>query len=257
MEVAAFAQGLRAATLPFKYRNHNPFTPDQVEDFDVVVVSGLRDKGTVIRDAYAKKGKPVIVIDYGYMSRVSGIKTWATGHWQVGLNRLGWVPPFQCLSDRLDRLGIFFKPQHDGEYVLVCGQHVGDPSHGLDADGISAWATREIAKAKGARPVLWRPHPDSPDVNATGHDGISSGPIDWASVHAVHCINSNVGHEAIINGVRVICEPSAPYAELPMAPSEEQKRVYFSRLAYSQWTLDEMRSGEAIEFIINAIRRLQ
>lgn len=249
LEVAAFADGLRAASLPFKYRNHNHFTKDQTEAFDAVVVSGLRAQGKDILEAYSALNIPVIVIDYGYMDRVFGVGTWSTGHWQLGLNRLGWVPPFKCPSDRFDALNITLKSPRDGEVIIVCGQHAGDPSHGMDSKGISDWATKAIQEMKVyGMPVLWRPHPDSPDVKATGHDGLSRGEMDWSKVHAIRCINSNIGHEAIIEGVKVYADDTAPYAGI------EDRYEYFCRLAYAQWTLDEMRSGEAIEFIFKTIK---
>ena len=247
LEMGAFAEGLG---LPFTYRNHNYFLPNETENFDLVVVTGLRGKGKDIRDAYNALGVPCIVIDYGYMNRVFGVDTWNTGHWQVGLNRLGWIPPFSCPDDRFNSLGVQLKKPHEGDYILVCGQHVGDPSHGLDAAGISSWATKAIAELKGDKPVLWRPHPDSPDVVAEGYDGISSGAIEWDKVHAVRCINSNIGHEAIINGVQAICD-DAPYKDIT------DRKDYFSRLAYAQWTLEEMRQGKAWEFISNSIERLK
>ncbi|MCK5746427.1 MAG: hypothetical protein KAH44_09430, partial [Oricola sp.] len=79
----------------------------------------------------------------------------------------------------------------------------------------------------------------------------STGPIDWGDVHCIVTINSNIGHEALINGVPVICDPGAPYAELAndcfseglFMPDAKLRKKYFSRLAYGQWTLEEIRSG--------------
>lgn len=270
LEVAAFAQGVRAARLPYRYRNHNAFTPDQTEPFETVVLSGLREKGGWIRDAYASRGVPVVVIDYGYLRRTSGVATWDTGHWQVGLNRLGWVPPFQCPADRFDSLGIEIVTRRKrGGAVLVCGQHAGDPSHGLDEGGIAKWAEREIRAIKAIYrkgPVLWRPHPDSARIEVPGHDGQHVGPVVWDELHAVVCINSNIGHEALLKGVPVFCRPDAPYEALgnkdyrdfgtPVVPSVERRRDYFQRLAYAQWTLEEMRQGKAVDFILSTARRL-
>lgn len=268
-EMAAFADGLKVANFSYKYRNHNHFTPDQVEGFDAVVVTGLRCKGMDIRNAYASLGVPVIVIDYGYMKRVKGIANFDTGHWQVGLNRLGWVPAYQCSDDRFKALGIEIQNCHKrGSTVLVCGQHAGDPSHGLDEGGIANWAKREINNIRAAYKngsVLWRPHPDSAHIEVEGHDGIHSGPVDWSSIHAVVAINSNIGHEALLAGVPVFCRDDAPYAHLanlnfrdmgsPFVATIERRKEYFSRLAYAQWTLAEMRNGLAADFIINTKRK--
>lgn len=265
IEMAAFADGLRAASLRYKYRNHNVFTPDQVEDFDIVVVAGLRDKGMVIKDCYQVLGVPVIVIDYGYMRRVSGVADFYTGHWQVGLNRLNWVPAFSCPADRFDALGVPIRNRiKRGNTILVCGQYSGDPSHGLTDQQMIDWAENQIKTAKQNHPdaqVLWRPHPKMDRAfDVHGHDGISAGEINWDGVHSLVCINSNIGHEALLNGVPVSCRDDAPYASLIDAQTQTQydRRVeYFNRLAYAQWTLEEMRSGKAIEFILTAIRNDQ
>lgn len=249
LELAAFAEGLRAAGLDYKYRNHNLFHRLETEDFSLVVLSGLRGKGKEIRDAYTALGVPVVVIDYGYMRRVFGVATWATGHWQVGIGRLGWVPPFQCPDDRFKSLGIDIVPKAQGSLTIVCGQHAGDPSHGLDEEGIRQWALGRLAEHPDA---LWRPHPDSP-VQIEGRDA-HNGPIDWHTVGRIVCINSNTGHEALLNGVPVTCEQSASYHHLSgELPSVEARHEYFCRLAYAQWTLDEMREGKTINFITKEI----
>src|SRR5690606_25967848 len=118
-------------------------------------------KGRVIRDDYERIGIPVIVIDYGYLARVSGVATWESGHWQVGVGGLNRPPSFECPADRFDSLGIAVKPKGKGKRPLVLGQHVGDPSHGMGAKEMAAWA-QERCDTLGAR---FRPHPDSPDLS--------------------------------------------------------------------------------------------
>lgn len=254
-------EGLRSLGLPFRERNHNGFTgDDQVEDFCPVVVSGLRDKGERIRAAYHALGVPCVVIDYGYLRRVSGVRTFETGHWQVGFNRLQWVPDFDCPSDRFENLELeIARPNKSGEKIIVCGQHVGDPSHGLSQAQIEAWARSEIDRLRMAtsRPIEWRPHPDSPfDIEGVE---TSRGPLDWPSVFAVVCINSNIGHEALLNGVPVICRDDAAYSALACAqfseavrvPSVKTRRRYFSRVAYAQWTLEEIKSGLPVRWAMD------
>jgi hypothetical protein len=246
-------EGLTASALPYKERHHNGFAPrGQTEDFCPVVVTGLRAEGAMIRDAYNELGVPCIVIDYGYLSRVSGKATFQTGHWQVGVDRLGWVPKFACPSDRFDALGIeLLKQPRQGKRIYVCGQHDGDPSHGLSRKGIIEWAMTTINDLRFVteREIVWRAHPDS--QIGIGNVENSTGPIDWGDVHCIVTINSNIGHEALINGVPVICDPGAPYAELAndcfseglFMPDAKLRKKYFSRLAYGQWTLEELRSG--------------
>jgi len=65
--------------------------------------------------------------------------------------------------------------------------------------------------------------------------------------------NSNVGHEALLAGVPVVAHGPAAYAELAgeTLPSVDARREYFHRVAYGQWTLDEMRSGACQRFIVD------
>lgn len=257
-EVAAFMEGLSSLRLPFRERNHNGFTgDDQIEEFCPVVVSGLRDKGEAIRRAYNSVGVPCIVIDYGYLKRVSGISTMQSGHWQVGVDRLGWVPEFECPADRFDRLGIDLKERGAGDKIYVCGQHGGDPSHGLSRDQIVRWAMDVIDGLRGAgREIVWRPHPDT-QIEIGGVQN-STGPIDWLDVHCIVTINSNVGNDALINGVPVIAYGDAPYNDLAndsysdnlFFPPKDVRRRYLQRLAYAQWTLDEIKAGRPQRWLI-------
>ena len=260
VEIEAFMQGLAYLGRPFMERNHNGFSnqPGQMEEFCPVVVSGLRDKGTQIRDAYRAAGVPVVVIDYGYLNRVSGIANFDTGYWQVGIDQLGWAPPFECPSDRFEALGLDIEARaHSGEAIYVCGQHAGDPSHGLDADGLSKWAWETVNRIEALtdRPVVWRPHPDT----ALFLDGVEThiGAVEWDDVFCVVTINSNIGREALLEGVPVVCDASASYADLGVREFSERltcppigrRRSYFNRLAYAQWTLDEMREGLPVKWL--------
>lgn len=262
VETHAFLEGLELLGLPTRQRHHNGFKPrGQTEDFCPVFVSGLRAEGAMIRDAYNALGVPCVVVDYGYLSRVSGRAKFHQGHWQVGIDRLGWVPEFMCPADRFEGLNLSIAPARTtGERVYVCGQHVGDPSHGLDRNGIVDWALQAVNDLRFVtdREIVWRPHPDSP--MGIGNVENSTGPIDWDDVYCVVTINSNIGHEALLNGVPVIAQGDAPYTEIAndafsedlFMPSARVRKKYFSRLAYAQWTLDEISRGLPQQWLIES-----
>ena len=253
VETRAFAEGLESLGLPLRLRHHNGFNSrNQTEGFCPVMVSGLRAEGAIIRDAYNALGVPCVVVDYGYLHRVSGVNTFNTGHWHVGIDRLGWVPPFDCPSDRFDALDLVVTDKGQGDKVYICGQHEGDPSHGLDRNGIIKWALDALEDVRGLtdRPIVWRSHPDT-NIAISGVEN-STGPLDWSDVHSVVTINSNIGHEALLNGVPVVAYGDAPYADLAndcfsedlFLPPLDVRTSYFNRLAYAQWTLDEIRAGK-------------
>lgn len=254
VEIRAFMAGLAYLGRPFRERNHNGFNlRNQVEEFSPVAVTGLRPPADAVRDAYNAIGVQCVIVDYGYIARASRPENFGTGHWLCGVNRLGWVPAFECPPDRFERLGVrLIDRRKRGDRIYICGQHFGDPSHGMCRENILAWAFDTARWIHGLtdRPVVWRPHPESP-VSIGGLEN-STGPIDWDDVYCVVTLNSNIGHEALINGVPVVNQMRAPYEELAndaltddlFMPDIDCRLRYFSRAAYAQWTLDEMRIGE-------------
>lgn len=273
--LASFAEGLRtlgdALGVPpvLRWRNHNVWSDDQVEPFDLVVVGGLRGKAGQLAQAYQARGVPVVVLDLGYLHRASG-RNDPGGYWQVGLDRLGWLPPGPCAPHRFAALGLTLTPvRQSGDVVLVCGQHPGDAAHGLDAAEMEAWAAETVAalRQRWSGPVLWRPHPLGPQVACPGADGVSTLLLakDLARAHAVVTLTSTVGHEALLAGVPVFCRADASYAALgnlslvrinkPRLPGLAVRRSYAHRLAHAQWTLVEMADGTAVRFILSHVQR--
>lgn len=266
LELAAFVQGLEARGVPYLWRNHNAWKDDCGEDFSVVVLSGTREKGGDIVSYYRPRGVPVIVMDYGYLDRVSGIATFETGHWQVGLGGLQWVPPFRCPPDRFKKLSTKVQYREEPSSrapIIVCGQHIGDPSHGHDHNALVK-VYSDIAdqiRRQTKRKLWFRPHPDSPGVKPKGYDGIDRGPLSetLSKAHSIVTLNSNIGLDAILVGCPVIHCMNAPYAEIATRwpvkietvrrPSKRSVLQYLHRVAYAQWTLDEVRSGQTYDFL--------
>lgn len=262
---AAFRAGALARGWQVRRRSANDFKRGDTEPFDVAFVYSLRSRGAdEVLVAYAKANVPVVVTDYGYIKRACQEAFGGGGdYWQVGLGGLNSLPDFVCPPDRFDALGIDVKERGgdpDG-YVLVAGQHEGDPSHGrTDAEGLRRWATTqcEFWKGQGA-PVAFRPHPFSPTL-VPETEGLVNAPVDLgaalAGARLVVAQTSNLGHDALLAGVPV-CATSedAPYAELSSVdlPSVEERRAYFNRVAYGQWTLAELTAGEWHKFFEDAL----
>lgn len=255
LEAGAFSAGLEACGHRPLRRSASDHGPGQTEPFGAVVITGMRGKGRVIRDDYERLGVPVIVIDYGYLARTSGVATWETGHWQVGVGGLNRPPSFQCPADRFDSLGIAVRPKGKGGVPLVLGQHVGDPSHGLNLPEMQAWA-QWLCDAHEAR---FRAHPDSPEVEVAAEraDGPLGAVLAEASV--VYTLCSTAGLDAILAGVPAVatmpdraCWGSLSGAKLP---SMAARKALCHRLAYGQWTLAEMRSGAAAQFVMDNLGR--
>lgn len=156
-------------------------------------------------------------------------------------------------SDRFAALGIEVLPEHSGAYVLVLGaSQKSSAQHGF---GYMRWEMKVCEKllGLGAR-VLFRPKPK--DVHARSIRGTthaSRGPVEalFADASLVVAHHSNACLEAVVAGCAVHCvtgiaaERSVPletWRDPPRLPGREQ---FLADAAYTQWTVDEMRSGEA------------
>lgn len=217
----------------------------EVEEFDLVMVNGMRI-GAEIAAAYQDVGIPVLVYDFGYLKRVNARDEYTQGHWQVGLGGLNRIPTAECPSDRFDALGLEIVEQggNPSGYVLVCGQVPGDAALGQDSSVHRQWLRDQLAAYEDA---LYRPHPRG-GIAIPGLVGNNQPLADaLAGARLVATYNSNVGHDALLAGVPVIAHGPAAYSELSgeELPSLEARQAYFNRVAYGQWTVDEMASGEA------------
>lgn len=252
---AAFA-GVEAAGHRALWRNPGPFTPAQIEACELVVVNGLAGPCASVRDAYQGAGVPVLVVDWGYFRRGE--------YFQLGIDDLNWMPPQECPGDRWERLGLRlagWRERKEG-HILVCGQKDSDAQHRINPD---MWAQEAIAKLRGFtdREIVWRPHPRGKISSGNGADRMSAGgPLeeDLRGCHALVTFNSNAGREALVAGVPVFCDRSAAYAEIANtelaeieSPVLRDRAAHFNRLAYAQWTLEELASGEALSFVIQFV----
>ena len=224
----------------------------EVEGFDLVVVYGARS-GARVRRCYEAAGVPVLTADFGYMARVNNRNEREVGHYQVGLGGLNTLPPFDCPPDRFKSLGIKITARGgDPEgYTLLIGQVPGDAAHGMDEPQLRKWLE---AMLKDYPNVRYRPHPIHA-VMAPGLEVVGGSLADaLAGARLVVTWNSNTGNDALLAGVPVVAHgPNAVYADLcgEDLPKVPERRAYFRRLAYAQWTLAEMRSGECQRFILD------
>ena len=104
---------------------------------------------------YRSQNKPVIVAEVGGLIRD---KTWRIS--ANGINRSAVFPEVMLDQDRPSKMGLYLKPWHDGDYILICGQHerseqwVGMPS----MDDYYKQTVLELRKHTD-RPIVIRSHP--------------------------------------------------------------------------------------------------
>jgi hypothetical protein len=266
--MAAFGEGLAAHNIKFKWRNPSPWTDDQGEDFKAVAVVGARGKAGEVISFYKSRGVPVIVIDFGFIDRASRPENYETGHWYVGLDGLGWLTPKDVPGDRLEKLDRLERDGQDSPRtnapILVCGQVPNDASHGLNEAELSRYY-RDLAdqiRRQTDREIWFRPHPKFPSLKPRGFAGIDRGPLleSLKGASLVFVLNSNTGLDALQIGRTVITCRDAIYSDaalrwpctIPSGVTQPRKKTVdavLRRISYSQWTLEEIRRGDPLNFL--------
>lgn len=221
---------------------------NELEPFDAVAIFGLRPRRKVFADMYMAKGVPVFVIENGHLRREDGF-------WQIGLDRLNWLPDFECDSERFDSLELPLESEEAEHGILIVGQKPDDAQHGLSKDALVAEVQRWVNEAQQYEaPIIYRPHPEF--VNAVIPEGIDetyTGPLEdlWPRINRVVTHNSNLGNLALLKGKEVTCHPSAMYYDVTQGAMTREQ--YFNRLAMTNWHIDEIGSGLALNFYLKVI----
>jgi hypothetical protein len=256
-----FAEGLAKEGVDVRWRRHDVFTATDTEDFTFVVVNGLRKHYRVIQQAYLEKGVPVLVSDYGYVRK-------GKTYYQTGFNTLGWIPEFACPPDRFKELDIPYQKSKSVKkgHILICGQMAKDAAHGLDEQELIELYTGIVKQLREVYPdnkIAWRPHPGQkygvPGVDAVSeHDELKDA-VEGCFFVATY--NSTSGIEALTQGYPVLVSGGCFYSEISSTltdnivyPTKAAYEKFFSRLAYAQYTLQEIEDGLAAKFLLAALQ---
>lgn len=217
---------------------------------DVGVTFGTRKRQVRLADArwkmlqaHKRAGSRVVIIESGFMKPET--------YWSVGWDNINGRADFNnrnMSGDRFAALDIELAPwKTGGQYVLLCGQRP-HGSGAINLGNYGAWEAETLRRIRDRGYVaLIRPHP-----------GVSKTPLslerqlDGASV----CVtwNTNAAVQAVMAGVPSIAldEGSVAWAvsghtlDDLASPPRPANRVQWARdLAYAQWTVAEIGSGEA------------
>jgi len=229
---------------------------------NVAVCWGWR-KGRILRAA----GRDVLLLERGYMGDRYSYTSIA---WN-GLNGLGQFPDYPPDGGKRFRsMGLALAPLRyihgGGQYVLLVGQVPGDMS--LRGANLLPWYKHTAAQAAAqfGLPVAFRPHPHA---LARGHGQnipgcrTDTGPLSDALSGAAVVVtyNSNAAVDALLAGVWTVCHDAGSMA-WPVAAQSldgvchyERREPWAHELAFKQWTLGEIASGEALVGIVDELRR--
>lgn len=206
--------------------------------------------------AYRAAGHEVLVMERGYMGDRFA---WTSIGWnglnnraQFGIRNDGGARFRQHFADLLQP----WNPA--GRYVLLIGQVPGDMS--LQGRNLAPWYA-EQAKAAGERyglPVLFRPHPMALQRGYAATVPFAAellGDLSAAlrDAAAVITFNSNTGVDALLAGKPTVAHDpgSMVWGFTGDGDAEPDRLRWAHRLAWCQWTLDEIRSGEAVETVFS------
>ena len=232
---------------------------------DIAVVFGVHKskvpvswpRGEIFRQQRQNK-LDVIVLETGYINRGAG----ETHHYAAGFNGLNGRADFKnkgMPSDRSDKLRKAsllhcLNWKVDGEKIILCGQVPWDAS--VDHSDHVQWLKKTAGKIQSVteRTIVFRPHPLATLPPLEGCEySTEKLEYDLEDAHCVVTFNSNSGVEALIRGVPVIAcdEGSMAWSivgsdlRLVETPKHPDRAQWLNDLSYAQWSLEEMRSGEA------------
>jgi len=254
----AFTNGLAAA-------GHTVFvrSPVHPNKNTLLVIWNRYAENHHLASAVEAKGGTVLVAENGYIGAGGGAPKFQVhpagpqAHHYYALARSHHNGGGQWRGEdsaRFSALGLTLKPwRTNGEYILVCpNRSFGIPERMMHPD----WDRRVVDQIKKHTklPIRIRPHPGN---NAPKRD-LS---VDLAGARAVVIWSSSCGVHALVDGIPVICQ--APYwvckqgaysdiaalaGDLPEHPNRTQA---LSRMAWAQWTIEEINSGEPFRYLLS------
>lgn len=242
----AFESGIKACGNSVSYDFPDPGKPE-----NIFLSWNYYGANQTAGDQFKDNGGRVFVAENAYVMRGKYYALAQNGH--NGRGQANEVPT----PDRWDSFQIPINPWRDsGKYILVCGQRGGSYS---DMSMPVDWPDVVYDKLRlyTDRPILYRPHPEiqrypvNKEITVVSHKQPFC--FQLKDVHAVVVYTSNAATNALLHGVPVfyegpsvmckdICNDNLKNIESPMTFDREP---VFWRLAWHQWSLDEIRTGVA------------
>ena len=195
---------------------------------------------------WRQQGKSVLVMERGYIG--DRMNVWSSLAWN-GLNGRGNVPPVPDDGGarfRANHAGLLREWNPTGDYVLIIGQVPGDAA--LGGRDLHGWYVEQAAKDWG-RPVYFRPHPLAHrrgPVRQVPNAPVKNGDLSAALEGAAWVVtfNSNTAVDSLLAGKATQVDD-----EGSMAWRVTNREQWAYRLAWRQWTMEELESGFALEHV--------
>ena len=251
-------------------------TYDGEAEGDAAVVFGIRSCARQVVARYRAAGKPFLIVDKGYTRRKSRGHIEINAYWRVGVNGLHSAVPAKTLypEGRFEKLRMDVQPligEKGNGYVLILPParkiflflDLGDLEYMKRFFAQVAKRVLDLTK----RMVHFRGKTEqgrwqftlemSERVSLCSEEQTIRQSVAGAACVITH--TTNAGVSALLAGVPVIelgCGVVKPLAEMdldkvsnPRRYTEEERREFLNWLAYQQWTLAEIASGEAWAYL--------
>ncbi len=251
-----------AAAAGFKVR-HGAHAP---RPGDILLTWNLYAGPAAQAQKFKAAGADVVVCEESYIRVINGEKYFALG--RGGHNGAGVVPKF--LPERWGSWGIDIAPwRADGDHILVCGQR----GFGYNAMAMpDSWPDdiyRRLRK-RTDRPLWFRAHPkrrrretSAPYDKVLDYDQTLESQLRGAWAAVVY--TSNCATKALLRGIPVFYDGPSLITDLACDPFPTERDIdldiedpylgdrapAFNRLAVSQWSMSEIRSGEPFRHYFN------
>jgi hypothetical protein len=244
---------------------------DHDESADVAVIwsrlwSGRMANNKPIVDAFRSTGRPIIIVEVGVLDR--------NQTWQISVDQQIFST-HEHDSTRAQQLGLQLRPWHgSGQSILIAMQNPkSDQWHGQPP--LDDWLTQTVSQLRTHtdRSIEVRPHPRFPLRSLpTGcvlqtprhllntydsYDFEQACDRAWAVIN----VNSHPGIVSILRGTPAFVHASswaAPAANTDLSLIENPRRPdrtqWLNDLAWTEWSLDELSSGTALQETINGLQ---
>ena len=224
---------------------------------DLLVLWGVRNRPAI--EGQIRRGGEVCVLERGYLGDRFA---WTSVSFGGGLNGRAEFRGVSSDPERLERHfpGMLQPWTHRDGYALLIGQVPGDMSLASVDGNLLGWyeAAWKALDARGYD-VRFRPHPVAvqrsrklaapagiPTIGGTLSEAVAGAAV-------VVTFNSNAGVEAVFAGTPTIAVDCGSMAwpvtahALDAEPERPDRTAWAAELAWKQWRLDELASGECWE----------
>lgn len=213
-----------------------------------------------------KTTQPLIIAERGF---VNGDLT-SSGYVSLCVDEIkrgGKFSNKKMPPDRWNKLNTELMPwKKTGDYILILGQpDFSGHLFPLKVKNVFSNYINEIKKYTKT-PIVYRSHPLETNVKKGDYYISKNKKLcdDLANAKASFALTSNASVESVIGGVPLVCPDSRCMAyEMGVNSIKDIENLYFPcrkqwayNLAYTQWNLDEIRSGEGWRYVkFNIIKK--